>query len=152
MGKYRSALFLVGLLIGAASCDDTVGAIDRYLDARDERVAAFCQCFGPLIDYADEDGVYSTREYEQCVEGEQLEVHQRSCITGMYTSDAEFPPDVAFDCLTAAESDYKSCLNKLSCDDTPGLESCIDRYNNKRDNCPRMSTNDEETFERCTRA
>ncbi|MCA9718379.1 MAG: hypothetical protein H6713_25225 [Myxococcales bacterium] len=151
MGKYRVSLVIVGILLSGSYCDTTVDAIEDYLDARDDRVSAFCGCFGPLIGYTSEAGEYGSREVDACVEGEQYESPQRSCITAMYEADTEYPPDIAFDCLTSAESDYTSCLRSLSCDDLAGLEECIAEFNDTRDECPRMSSNDESTFERCTR-
>ncbi len=152
MGKSWGALFLTGFLLGVVSCGNTVDAIDGYLDARDQRAAAFCDCFGPLIDYVDDDGNYGDREFEDCLDGEQLESHQRSCITSMYTTELDYPPDAAFDCLADVEREYAKCIKKLRCDDISGLESCIGAYNFNRNECPRMSANDESNFEKCTRA
>ena len=114
VGPNRIWLFLIVFLLGMTSCTTTVDSIENYLDARDERAVAFCGCFGPLISYVNEDGAYSQREYEDCIAGEQLEVHQRSCITSMYTEASEFPPDIAFECLAAAESGYAEypCTSK----------------------------------------
>lgn len=141
---------LVGLLIGASSCAEPLSA-DEYFIARDNRVVEYCRCFGPLIGYRNDDGEYGELERDQCIAGEQFEHHQEACIAAILDEDDAFQPDTAFACLQAAEVAYTSCLSALACEDIAGLDACIVEYNDARDNCPRLSTNDEETFDKCLR-
>ena len=148
----RMSLLLVALVstAGPLGCSQP-RSIDGYFAARDERVVEFCWCFGSLIGYRSEDGQYGELERQQCIAGEQLEDHQRACMSSIYEQEDPFEPDQAFDCLSEAETAYARCIEPLSCSNRGGLDECIDAYNDAREDCPRMSTNDEETFAKCAR-
>ncbi len=137
----------VGVAVGA--CDDGGEASERppllspYFNARDARTSTFCGCFHELLGH---------RDATACEEAQALKSVQRGCISGIFVEDGEatyayFASPI--ECLTDAESSFSGCLNSLMCADMDGLDECIATYNEAVVDCPRLSKEDTEDFEKC---
>lgn len=129
---------------------------EQFVDERDRRVTQFCACFSDLLGYAAGDAA-------SCIEGETFAPNQRGCIVGIFTPPDEQQPsgvvpdaeqslytsEPALECLIDAEIAYRECLVSLSCDDKDGLNACLGDFNASRQQCPRLSEEDEADFESC---
>lgn len=116
-----------------------------YFVAYDARAAAFCHCFSTFVGYA------STND---CEDAQALDPVQTGCITGIFAPDPDDPPPEfssapAIACLTEVESDHRTCLGELICEDIKGLDDCINARNEALLACPRLSEDDTGKFEQC---
>ncbi len=158
LSRSATLLLAAGLGVIAPGCQGNTALLaEAYVDAHDERAAAFCRCFGPLAGYETEtetaDGMvlaYTDRDRDRCTDNEQFAEQQRVCMIDMFTSGVEFSPDDTLACLLAAETAYTLCLEALACEDIPGYDACTTEFYEDSRACPSLSERDAANFFNCS--